>query len=166
MGGKLLHVLFLCTHNSARSILAEALMNHLGAGRVRAFSAGSFPRQRVHPAALRVLLQRGISTTGLESKSWDRFTQPDAPPMDLVITVCDDAAGEICPIWPGAPCKAHWGLGDPSAQAAGKGEAETLVLFARACDTMERRIRAFLALPRKMEPQPWLQEIQRIGTMG
>jgi protein-tyrosine-phosphatase len=111
-----MNVLFLCTHNSARSILAEAVLNHIGNGRFRAFSAGSSPRegQQPHPLALQVLRDAGIATDGLRSKSWDEFATPGAPQMDLVITVCDNAAGEVCPIWPGHPATAHWGYADPS----------------------------------------------------
>jgi protein-tyrosine-phosphatase len=110
------NVLFLCTHNSARSILAEAALNHMGQGRFKAYSAGSSPRanQQPNPLALAVLQEAGISTAGLHSKSWDVFAQPDAPRMDLIITVCDNAAGEVCPIWPGHPATAHWGYPDPS----------------------------------------------------
>lgn len=111
-----LNVLFLCTHNSARSILAEAALNHLGKGRFKAYSAGSSPRenQQPNPLALEVLERAGMSTEGLRSKTWDEFGQPDAPHMDLVITVCDNAAGETCPYWPGQPATAHWGYADPS----------------------------------------------------
>ncbi len=111
-----LNVLFLCTHNSARSILAEATLNHIGQGRFKAFSAGSSPRdhQQPNPLGLQVLQSAGIATDGLRSKSWDEFATPDAPQMDLIITVCDNAAGEVCPIWPGHPATAHWGYADPS----------------------------------------------------
>ena len=116
MNPKPLHVLFLCTHNSARSILAEAVLNHLGQGRFRAFSAGSSPKdnQQPNPLAIATLEKAGISTLGLTSKNWDVFALPDAPHMDLVITVCDNAAGEVCPYWPGQPATAHWGYADPS----------------------------------------------------
>jgi protein-tyrosine-phosphatase len=112
-----INVLFLCTHNSARSILAEAMLNHIGRGRFKAFSAGSSPRhnQQPNPLGLQVLQAAAISTEGLHSKSWDEFALPDAPHMDLVITVCDNAAGEVCPHWPGQPATAHWGYADPSA---------------------------------------------------
>lgn len=111
-----LNVLFLCTHNSARSILAEAALNHLGKGRFKAFSAGSSPRdhQQPNPLALSTLSEAGFGTEGLRSKSWDEFAAPGAPDMDLIITVCDNAAGEVCPFWPGHPASAHWGYPDPS----------------------------------------------------
>lgn len=111
-----LNVLFLCTHNSARSILAEALLNDMGNGRFKAYSAGSSPRanQQPNPLSLQVLQRAGVSVQGLRSKSWDEFAAPQAPQMDLIITVCDNAAGEVCPIWPGHPATAHWGYADPS----------------------------------------------------
>ena len=112
-----INVLFLCTHNSARSILAEALLNHIGKGRFKAYSAGSSPRdnQQPNPIGIETLKAAGIATDGLHSKSWDDFGKPDAPIMNLVITVCDNAAGEVCPYWPGQPATAHWGYEDPSA---------------------------------------------------
>jgi arsenate reductase (thioredoxin) len=140
-----LNLLFLCTHNSARSILAEGLLGHLGAGRFRAFSAGSSPRanQQPNPLALAALARAGISSQGFRSKSWDEFAAPGAPHMDLIITVCDNAAGEVCPIWPGHPASAHWGFADPSeAPEAQREEAfwQTLLLI-------RRRIELLIALP-------------------
>lgn len=135
------NVLFLCTGNSARSILAEALLNRLGEGRWRGFSAGSFPKGEVHPMALELLGARGFPTEGLRSKSWDEFAGPDSPRLDLVITVCDNAAGETCPVWPGRPARLHWGIADPAA-VAGPGQRAA---FAAACDELEARIAAFLA---------------------
>lgn len=142
-----LNVLFLCTHNSARSILAEAMLNHLGQGRFKAYSAGSSPRenQQPHPLALLTLQKAGISTQGLSSKSWDVFATPDAPHMDLVITVCDNAAGEVCPYWPGQPATAHWGYADPS---EGQGaEAEKLAAFTQTLHQIKRRLELFTSLP-------------------
>ncbi len=143
MTQKPINVLFLCTHNSARSILAEAVLNHISKGRFRGFSAGSSPRenQRPNPMALKVLQATGISVEGLRSKSWDEFSAPEAPHMDLVITVCDNAAGEACPYWPGQPATAHWGLADPSegtASDAVKEEAfrQTLLILLRRLDLL------------------------------
>lgn len=144
MTQRIYNVLFLCTGNSARSIMAEALLNHLGQGRFRAFSAGSHPRGEVHPLALQVLRERGLPTAGLHSKSWDEFVTPGAPTMDFMFTVCDKAAGEICPVWPGHPMTAHWGIEDP-AEAQGT-EAQRLRVFERAACELETRIRLFTAL--------------------
>jgi arsenate reductase len=138
-----LNVLFLCTGNSARSILAEAILNREGGGHFRAFSAGSFPRGAVHPAAFALLEELGHPTVGLRSKSWDVFAAPGAPTLDFIITVCDHAAEETCPVWPGKPVTAHWGIEDP-AKVAGEGEREA---FWKAYQQMKRRIDLFLALP-------------------
>ena len=144
---KPLNVLFLCTHNSARSILAEALLNHLGKGKFKAYSAGSSPRenQTPNPLAIVTLEKAGIATNGLSSKSWDVFAEPNAPHMDLVITVCDNAAGEVCPYWPGQPATAHWGYADPS---AGTGtDAEKLEAFSQTLHLIKRRLEIFTSLP-------------------
>jgi arsenate reductase (thioredoxin) len=142
-----LNVLFLCTHNSARSILAEALLNHLGQGRFRAYSAGSSPRdnQRPNPLALEALNKAGVSTEGLSSKSWDEFAKPDAPHMDLVITVCDNAAGEVCPYWPGQPATAHWGYADPSAVQGDVDKQREA--FLQTLHLMRKRLDIFVNLP-------------------
>jgi len=140
-------VLFLCTHNSARSILAEALLNHMGQGKFKAYSAGSSPRdnQTPNPLALATLEHAGISTQGLRSKSWDEFAQPDAPHMDLVITVCDNAAGEVCPYWPGQPATAHWGYADPS-EVQGNEEIKREA-FRQTLYQIKRRLELFTSLP-------------------
>jgi protein-tyrosine-phosphatase len=140
-----LNVLFLCTGNSARSILAEAILRRDGAGRFNAYSAGSQPKGEPHPLALAILHERGHDTGFARSKSWDEFGGTDAPDLDIVITVCDNAAAESCPVWPGGPLKAHWGIPDPAA-ATGT-EAERRKAFAVAYDRMEARIRSLLALP-------------------
>ena len=144
---KTINVLFLCTHNSARSILAEALLNHLSKGRFKAWSAGSSPRdnQQPNPLALEALQGAGISTQGLRSKNWDEFAEPDAPQMDLVITVCDNAAGEVCPIWPGHPATAHWSYADPS-EAPGS-EAQKREAFRQTLLAIHRRLELFINLP-------------------
>lgn len=141
------NVLFLCTHNSARSILAEALLNHMGKGRFKAYSAGSSPRenQRPNPLGLKTLENAGISTEGLHSKSWDVFATPDAPHMDLVITVCDNAAGEVCPYWPGQPATAHWGYADPSAVEGS--DEQRLEAFRQTLHLIRRRLEIFINLP-------------------
>ncbi|MGH8239201.1 MAG: arsenate reductase ArsC [Steroidobacteraceae bacterium] len=138
------NVLFLCTGNSARSILAESLLNHFGGGRFRAFSAGSFPKGQVHPVALELLEWAGLPTEGLRSKSWDEFAAPDAPPIDFVITVCDNAAGEVCPVWPGRPVTAHWGIPDP---AAVEGDAEKGAAFRKALADLEARVGLLVNVP-------------------
>ena len=138
-------VLFLCTGNSARSIFAEAVLSRLGAGRFRAYSAGSHPRGRVHPMALEVLRERRYDTSRLRSKSWDEFAKPGAPALDFVFTVCDDAAGEACPAWPGQPMTAHWGIEDPAAFEGPEDRQRRL--FRRAYLELERRIDLFTNLP-------------------
>ncbi len=143
MTGKITNVLFLCTGNSARSILAEALLTHLGKGRVRGHSAGSFPKGEVHPLSIALLKQLNLPTDGLRSKSWNEFAGPGAPVMDYVFTVCDQAAGEVCPIWPGQPITAHWGLPDPAA-LDGTFEQQ-MEAFRVAYLTIESRIRYFLS---------------------
>lgn len=157
-------VLVLCTGNSARSILGEALFNHLGDGRVRAFSAGSKPKGTPHPGALRLLARRGLDTAPLRSKSWNEFTAPGAPPIDLAITVCGNAAGEACPVFPGSPLKAHWGLPDP-ADVTGS-EAEIDAAFEETWRLLEMRVRAFLALDREALDARALQDaLAQIGAM-
>lgn len=138
-------VLFLCTGNSARSILAEAILNRLGEGRFRAHSAGSFPKGAVHPLALDLLQRENHPTAALRSKSWDEFAAPGTPPLDFVFTVCDQAAGEACPVWPGQPVTAHWGLPDPAAVEGTP--AEQRLAFAETYRRLERRIGAFVNLP-------------------
>jgi arsenate reductase (thioredoxin) len=142
-----LNVLFLCTHNSARSILSEALLNHLGEGKFKAYSAGSSPHenQQPNPLTLQVLNEADIDTSYLSSKSWDVFAGSDAPHMDLIITVCDNAAGEVCPYWPGKPATAHWGYADPS-NTSGT-EEQKLAAFVQTMHLIARRIRLLVALP-------------------
>lgn len=157
-------LLVLCTGNSARSILGKALFNHLGEGRVRAFSAGSKPKGVPHPGALRLLARRGIDTAAFRSKSWNEFTAPGAPPIDLAITVCGNAAGEACPVFFGSPLKAHWGLPDP-ADVTGS-EAQVDAAFAQTWRLLEMRVRAFLALDRAAMDRPALQAaLAEIGAM-
>jgi arsenate reductase len=139
------HVLFLCTGNSARSILAECVLNRLGQGRFRAFSAGSFPKGEVHPYALELLARQNYPTQELRSKSWDEFAVPGAEPLDFVFTVCDNAAGEVCPLWPGQPMTAHWGLPDPAAVEGN--EAEKHLAFADTLRMLSNRIGVFVNLP-------------------
>jgi len=167
---KPMNVLFLCTHNSARSILAEALLNHLGrkdgVQRFRGFSAGSSPRENQQPnsLALRALQDAGIDTQGLSSKSWDVFAQPDAPRMDLVITVCDNAAGEVCPVWPGQPMTAHWGIEDPA--VAEGDEAAKRHAVSMAFRLLNRRIALFASLPiGKLDALSLQNELNTIGDL-
>ena len=143
MSDRVFNVLFLCTANSARSVLAESAMNRLGAGRFRAYSAGSFPKGEVHPMALELLASMRFPTEGLRSKSWDEFAEPGAPEIDFIFTVCDNAAGEMCPAWPGHPITAHWGIEDPAA-VEGEGQREA---FVQALRYLSTRISLFLALP-------------------
>jgi arsenate reductase len=145
MTEKTYNVLFICTGNSARSILAESLMNQCGQGRFRGYSAGSFPKGNVHPGALSLLHSLGLPSEGMRSKSWSEFAKPGAPAMDFVFTVCGQAAGEACPAWPGHPVTAHWGIPDPA--AADRSEAEKMNAFRDAFRMLERRIKLFLALP-------------------
>ncbi len=144
-----MNVLFLCTGNSARSILAECILNRHGAGRFRAFSAGSHPKGAVHPDALALLAAHGYETADLRSKSWDEFVRPGTPPIDLVVTVCDQAAGEVCPLWPGRPRTLHWSLPDPAAVA---GSAERRAAFDRIYRQLEQRIAELIDEPGK-EPR-------------
>jgi arsenate reductase len=139
------HVLFLCTGNSARSILAEILLDHWGAGRFKGYSAGSFPKGAVHPLTLDLLERLRLPTDGLRSKSWDEFARAGAPVMDFVFTVCDQAAGEICPVWPGNPITAHWGVPDPAAVEGT--EDQRRQAFRDAWRRLEARIKLFIALP-------------------
>jgi arsenate reductase len=156
------NVLFLCTGNSARSILAESLLNHWGKGRFRAFSAGSFPNGHVHPLAIDLLKRTNLPSEGLRSKSWDEFAAPGAPPIDFIFTVCDNAAGELCPIWPGKPMTAHWGIADPA--AADGSDADKAFAFRKALKELETRIKLFVQLPIASLDQMTLREkLRAIG---
>jgi len=156
------NVLFLCTGNSARSILAESLLNHLGKGRFRAFSAGSHPAGQVNPFALELLEKNHFPTAEQRSKPWDEFAQPDAPQLDFVITVCDKAAGEVCPVWPGQPMTAHWGIPDPVV-VEGSDDAKRHA-FVDAMNQMQRRICMFVSLPfDKLDRMKLQQAVREIG---
>jgi arsenate reductase len=155
-------VLFLCTGNSARSILAEALVNHWGKGIFKGLSAGSYPKGEVHPLALELLTNRGLSTEGLRSKSWDEFAQPGAASLDFVFTVCDNAAGEVCPYWPGQPMTAHWGVEDPAAVQGTLEEQRNA--FLKAYTILDARIKLFLSLPLRTIDRLRLQE--RVTAIG
>lgn len=160
MSDKVYNVLFLCTGNSARSILGEAVMNKLGKGRFKAWSAGSFPKGEIHPMALSVLDGMGFDITGMRSKSWDEFSQPEAPKFDFIFTVCDNAAGETCPVWIGHPMTAHWGIEDPAA-IEGEGQREA---FMQALRYLTNRISLFLTLP--MESIDAMAMKQKLAEIG
>jgi arsenate reductase len=165
MAAQIYNTLFLCTGNSARSILGEALLNHWGEGRFRAYSAGSFPKGAVHPMALELLQAMKLPVEGLRSKSWNEFARADAPVMDFVITVCDNAANEICPIWPGQPITAHWGVPDPAA-VEGSG-AERMAAFRDAARRLDARVKLLVALPLdKLDHLMSKREADRIGRLA
>jgi arsenate reductase (thioredoxin) len=159
------NVLFLCTGNSARSIMAEGILNKLAAGQFNAYSAGSQPKRNVHPETIRLMLSLDHDVSGFRSKSWSEFATPDAPPLDFVFTVCDNAAGEACPLWPGQPMTAHWGVPDP-AQAMGTA-AEIALAFKDAYRMLYQRISVFAALPIRSLDQLSLQSrLEEIGHMA
>lgn len=162
MTGKTYNVLFLCTGNSARSVVAESLLNHFGKGRFRAYSAGSHPTGQVHPLTLEILAKAGLPTEGLRSKSWDEFVLQDAPAMDFVVTVCDRAAGEVCPVWPGQPVTAHWGFDDP---AACSGPPDLCrAAFKRVFTEIQSRIQLLVNLPiDALDRLALKRELERIG---
>lgn len=155
MSNHLYNVLILCTGNSARSILAEALINRRGAGRFHGFSAGSHPKGAVHPLAIELLERMDFPTADLRSKSWDEFTGPGAPTLDFIFTVCDNAAGEVCPVWLGHPMTAHWGINDPAAVEGS--DADKRGAFREAFNALEKRIKAFVDLPIGSLDQPALK---------
>ncbi len=162
MSDKVYNVLFICTGNSARSILAESTMNHLGKGQFQAFSAGSFPKDAVNPFTLEALRLHGYASTNLRSKSWDEFATPTAPAMDFIFTVCDKAAGEACPAWPGQPITAHWGFTDPS-QVEGD-DAVKRQAFNKTLMEITNRIRIFLSLPlEKIDRMSLQHELRKLG---
>jgi arsenate reductase (thioredoxin) len=164
---RIYNVLFLCTGNSARSILAESLLNTLGHGKFRAFSAGSFPKGQVHPMAIELLKRMNLPAENLRSKSWDEFATPGAPPVDLIFTVCDNAAGEVCPIWPGKPMTAHWGIADPAAVEGS--DTEKAFAFRKAFKELETRIKLLTNLSidslDRMTLQAKLSEIGKTGPV-
>jgi arsenate reductase len=159
-----LNVLFLCTHNSARSVLAEVLLNNMGQGRFRAHSAGSHPSGRINPFALELLERNRLPTEGLRSKSWDEFARPSAPSLDFVFTVCDQAAGEVCPIWPGQPMTAHWGIEDPAAVQGTDDEKRKA--FFRAYNQLQNRLSIFVSLPlEKLDRLALKNRLDEIGRL-
>lgn len=159
---KVYNVLFLCTHNSARSIMAEVILNYIGKGRYRGFSAGSMPASSPNPFALKTLRDLRFPIDGLYSKDWSEFAKPDAPVMDFVFTVCDQAAGEICPVWPGQPITAHWGIDDPSRFEGSEEEKQRT--FGRVANTLKRRIELFISLPlAKLDRLMLQKKVQEIG---
>ena len=163
MSDKVYNVLFVCTHNSARSIMAEGLLNSMGGGRFKAFSAGSQPGGSVNPFALKTLTTLRIPTDGYRSKDWAEFAKPDAPELDFVFTVCDNAAGEVCPVWPGQPMTAHWGVADPAAFEGT--DAQKAKVFWDTAVILKRRIELMLALPlRSLDKMAIQREIKDIGT--
>ena len=162
--GGIYNVLFLCTGNSARSILAEALIDRWGNGRFKGYSAGSFPKGAVHPLALDLLEKAHLDTRGLRSKSWDEFAKPGAPVMDFVFTVCDQAAGEVCPVWPSQPVTAHWGIPDPAA-VDGTG-SERMLAFRDAFRSLERRLKFFVSPPiSQLDRITLTRRVKTIGRM-
>jgi protein-tyrosine-phosphatase len=164
MTERVFNVLFLCTANSSRSILAEATLNHVGGGRFKAYSAGSFPKGQVNPLALKLLQEQGLPTQGLRSKSWEEFAKPGAPVMDFVFTVCDQAAGETCPVWPGQPISAHWGVPDPAAVVGN--DTFRMLAFRGACRMLTQRIRIFISLPFASHDRLALtNQVQAIGRL-
>ena len=164
MTERIYNVLILCTGNSARSIMAEALINTMGQGRFRAYSAGSHPTGKVNPFAVEKVESVNYPTENLRSKSWDEYATPDAPKMDFIITVCDNAAGEVCPIWPGKPSKAHWGIPDPA--AATGDDAEIGLAFEDAYRMLKQRIDLFIALPLdRLDAASLKQELTAIGQI-
>ena len=165
MTERVLNVLFLCTGNSARSILAESILNHMGKGRFRAFSAGSHPTGQVNPFAIEALQKNRFPVTDLRSKSWNEFSAPDAPPLDFVFTVCDNAAGETCPFWPGQPMTAHWGIEDPAA-AEGDDEAKRRAMT-QAFQLLNRRLSIFTSLPlQKLDAISLQRKLNDIGQLS
>src|SRR5262245_29203977 len=162
MGRRVYNVLFLCTGNSARSVMAEALLNALGEGRFKAYSAGSHPTGKVNPFALELLKNNGHPVEGMRSKSWNEFAKPEAPKMDFVITVCDSAAGEVCPVWPGQPMSAHWGFQDPAALEGSDDEKHRL--FRTVYQQIANRLRVFLSLPMSSLDRLALQ--QKVKDIG